>query len=490
MRRIQYIPIRGIFSTKQAGGYGLLQNTVNMFKASIYQERRKRLQASVPGGLILLPGNNESPMNCADNVYRFRQDSSFLYYFGINQPGVAGVLDADSGEALLFAPEMTVEHVVWMGPQPGLSDLKTLSGTEQALPVEQLEELLKKARADGRTIHFLPPYRADRSLQLSRWLSTPVEALQPSEALIKAIVAQRSVKSAEEIAEIESALAITRQMHIQATKTAQPGMKEAQLAGMVEGIALATEGALAYPAILTVNGQTLHNHYHGNIMKEGDLVLCDFGAAAPRTDYASDITRTFPVSSTFTDRQKAIYQIVLDAEEQAIQAIKPGVPYKDIHLLAAKIITTGLTQLGLMKGDADTAVEAGAHALFFPHGLGHMMGLDVHDMEDLGEDYIGYTDDLKRSPQFGLKSLRLARALQPGFVLTVEPGIYFIPELIAQWKAEGQHAEFINYDKVEAYLDFGGIRIEDNVLVTEEGYRVLGPPIPKTVEEIEALRKG
>lgn len=468
----------------------LYQNTTNMFKANIYRERRKQLQQAVPGGLLLFPGNNDSPMNCADNIYPFRQDSSFLYYFGINQPGVTGILDADSGESLLFAPEMTVEHVVWMGPQPSLSDLKTLSGTDKALPVEKVKDLLKNALAEGRDIHFLPPYRADRSLQLSHWLDTPVSQLKPSEALIKAIVAQRAIKSPEEIAEIESALAITRQMHIQATQTAKPGMKEAQLAGLVEGIALATESTLAYPAILTVNGQTLHNHYHGDELKEGDLVLCDFGAAAPKTDYASDITRTFPVSPTFTARQKAIYQIVLDAEEQAIKAVKPGVPYKDIHLLAAKIITTGLTQLGLMKGDADAAVEAGAHALFFPHGLGHMMGLDVHDMEDLGEDYVGYTDELGRSPQFGLKSLRLGRALQPGFVLTVEPGIYFIPELIAQWKQEGKHAEFIDYEKVETYLGFGGIRIEDNVLVTEDGYRVLGPAIPKTIEEIEALRKG
>ena len=459
-----------------------------MFKASIYQERRKQLTASLPGGLLLFPGNNESPMNCADNVYPFRQDSSFLYYFGIDQPGLAGVLDADTGKTLLFAPEITVEHVVWMGPQPGLKDLQSLSGTDEALPVGQLDDYLKQAVSDGRDIHFLPPYRADRTLQLSQWLGLSPAALKPSEGLIRAVVAQRSVKAPEEIAEIEAALAVTRQLHLQAAQTARPGMKEAQLAGLVEGIALAAEGKLAYPAILTVNGQTLHNHYHGATLKEGDLILCDFGAAAPRTDYASDITRTFPVSKTFTDRQKAIYQIVLDAEEQAIQAIKPGVLYKDIHLLSAKIIATGLTRLGLMKGDVDAAVEAGAHALFFPHGLGHMMGLDVHDMEDLGEDYVGYTDELKRSPQFGLKSLRLGRPLEAGFVLTVEPGIYFIPELIAQWRAEGKHTAFIDYEKVETYLDFSGIRIEDNVLVTENGYRVLGPPIPKTIEEVEALR--
>lgn len=460
-----------------------------MFKANIYKERRKQLQEAMPGGLLFFPGNNESPMNCADNVYPFRQDSSFLYYFGVDQPSLAGVLDVDAGKAFLFAPEMTVEHVVWMGPQPGLKDLASLSGVDETLPFAKVDAYLKKAVSEGRDIHFLPPYRAERRIQLSQWLGTAVDQLQPSEALIQAVVAQRSIKAPEEIAEIESALAITRQMHVQAAKTAKAGMKEAQLSGLVEGIALATESTLAYPAILTVNGQTLHNHYHGNVLKEGDLVLCDFGAAAPRTDYASDITRTFPVSKTFTDKQKTIYQIVLDAEEQAIRAIKPGVPYRDIHLLSAKIIAVGLTKLGLMKGDADAAVEVGAHALFFPHGLGHMMGLDVHDMEDLGENYVGYTDELKRSPQFGLKSLRLGRALEPGFVLTVEPGIYFIPELIAQWKAEGKHTDFIEYEQVETYLDFGGIRIEDNVLVTEDGYRVLGPPIPKTIEAVEGLRQ-
>ena len=460
-----------------------------MFEAKIYQERRKQLAAAIPEGILLFPGNNESPMNCEDNIYHFRQDSSFLYYFGINQSGLVGVLDAETGKATLFAPVMTVEHVVWMGPQPGLQDLRASSGVDEAFPIEQIEAFIEQSKAADKAIHYLPPYRADRKIQLSTWLGLSVDALQPSEPMIKAIVDQRSIKSAEEIREIELALGITKQMHVQATRTAKPGMKEAQLAGLVEGIALATESVLAYPAILTKNGQTLHNHYHGNILQEGDLVLCDFGAAAPGSEYASDITRTFPVSTTFTERQKAIYQIVLDAEEQAIQAIKPGVPYKDIHLLSAKLIAEGLIRLGIMKGDPDAAVAAGAHALFFPHGLGHMLGLDVHDMEDLGENLVGYNEDIERSTQFGLKSLRLARPLQPGFVLTVEPGIYFIPELISQWKEENKHVEFIDYDQVETYLDFGGIRIEDNVLVTEDGYKVLGPPIPKTIEEVEALRK-
>ncbi len=459
-----------------------------MFKPEIYQQRRQALMDRMGNGLLLFPGNLESPMNCEDNVYPFRQDSSFLYYFGIDKPGLAGLIDADAGTTALFAPEVSVEHVVWMGPQPGLKDLQAWSAADEARPYGQLESQLKTALEAGRAIHYLPPYRAERVLRLSRWLAVEPEALSPSTDLVKAVVSQRSVKAEEEIAEIERALTITRQMHIQAIQSARPGIKEAQLSGMVEGIALATEGALAYPAILTVNGQTLHNHYHGNELKAGQLVLSDFGAAAPHTHYASDITRTYPVGAAFTDQQKAIYQIVLDAEVKAIEAVRPGVQFLDIHLLAAKIIAAGLTQLGLMQGDTDEAVAAGAHALFFPHGLGHMIGLDVHDMEDLGEDLVGYGEELERSPQFGLKSLRLARTLQPGFVLTVEPGIYFIPELIQQWKQENRCADFINYDKLEGYLGFGGIRIEDNILVTEDGYRVLGPPIPKTIAEIEQLQ--
>jgi Xaa-Pro aminopeptidase len=287
---------------------------------------------------------------------------------------------------------------------------------------------------------------------------------------------------------MEKAVTISGQMHIAAMRGAMVGIKEAQLAGIVEGIAIGAGGDLAYPAILTVNGQTLHNHYHGNTLQSGQLILGDFGAETAM-HYAGDITRTFPVDKQFTEQQKHIYQLVLQAEMAAIEALKPGVPYRDIHLMAARIMADGLKDLGLMKGDMEAAVAEGAHALFFPHGLGHMLGLDVHDMEDLGEDYVGYTDQIKRSEQFGLRSLRLGRELEAGFVLTVEPGLYFIPELIDQWQAAGKHKDFINYDKVADYRDFSGVRIEDNVLITEDGYRVLGEPIPKTVAEVEALRR-
>jgi Xaa-Pro aminopeptidase len=328
-------------------------------------------------------------------------------------------------------------------------------------------------------------------IHMGQWLGLPAHEVrqQASEELIKAVVALVSAKGPEEVAEMEKALAVTHAMHLAAMRAARPGIKEAQLAGIVEGIALAAEGQLAYPAILTVNGQTLHNHYHGNVLQSGQLVLGDFGAETP-THYAGDITRTFPVDQTFTAKQKEIYQLVLDTEEACIAACRPGVRYLDVHLQACRQIAEGLKALGLMQGDVEEAVQQGAHALFFPHGLGHMIGMDVHDMEGLGENYVGYGGEAERSTQFGLKSLRLARALQPGFVLTVEPGIYFIPELIDMWQSQGKFAEFINYDKVQEYRDFGGIRIEDNVLITEEGYRVLGPRIAKTIEEVEAVRNG
>lgn len=459
-----------------------------MFRPNIYQARRKVLMEAMGEGLLLFPGNEESPMNYADNVYHFRQDGSFLYYFGIDRPGYTGIIDAGSGQAWLAGPEMTIDHIVWMGPQPSLAERAAQCGAEQTLPIGEAGAFLQKAQKAGQAVHFLPPYRGEAKLQLSAWLGQPAESLSPSLPLIKAVVAQRAVKGGEEIEEMEKALAISRELHVRAMQVARPGMKEAALAGMVEGIALGAESALAYPPILTVNGQTLHNHYHGNPLQEGQLVLGDFGASAPHTHYASDITRTFPVSKAFSQQQKEVYQIVLDAEESCIAGMKPGIRFVDLHLQAARIITEGLKALGLMKGDTEEAVAAGAHALFFPHGLGHMIGLDVHDMEGLGEEHVGYAGELERSAQFGLKSLRMGRALQPGHVMTVEPGIYFIPELIQKWQADGLHAPFLNYDKINAYLGFGGIRIEDNILVTADGQRVLGPAIPKRIEEVEALR--
>ena len=462
-----------------------------MFKKEIYLQRRKGLQEQLDSGLVVLLGNEESPMNYKDNTYHFRQDSNFLYYVGIDQPHLAAVIDIDEGQTILYGDELTIDHIVWMGPQPSLQELAGRSGIEWVTGYGQLAEKLKAAKDFGRTIHYLPPYRGEEIIKLHQWLNTPVDAVQggASEDLIRAVIAQRSIKTAEEVAELEKAVTISGAMHVAAMKTARAGKKEAELAGIIEGIAIGAGGRLSFPAILTINGQTLHNHYHGNTLQEGQLVLGDFGAENAM-HYAGDITRTYPVARKFTIQQKEIYNIVLKALNDSIAACKPSLPYQEIHLAAAKIIASGLKDLGLMTGDVDEAVAAGAHALFFPHGLGHMLGMDVHDMEGLGEDLVGYDDKVRRSDQFGTRSLRLGRALQPGFVLTVEPGIYFIPELIDLWKAEGKFTDFVAYDKLEAYRSFGGIRIEDDVLITEKGSHVLGKPIPKTVAEVEALRGG
>jgi Xaa-Pro aminopeptidase len=462
-----------------------------MFDRNTYINRRNKLQQKTGKGLLLFLGNNESPMNYTDNTYPFRQDSDFLYFFGLGQPGLAAIIDVDNQKTILFGDDLSVEYVVWMGPQPSMTERAQRVGVEHTAPFNALADYLAKAQAAGQDIHYLPPYRASNKILLSQLLGQSLPAIDQgaSASLIRAIVSIASIKEPQEIAEMEKALVTTQKMHHAAMQNAHAGMLEAELVGLIEGLAIAGGGRLAYPAILTINGQTLHNHDHSNRLQEGQMVLCDFGAESA-SSYASDITRTFPVANTFTTQQKAIYQLVLDAENQAIAALKPGVPYKDIHLLAARLMAEGLKDLGLMKGDIDEAVQQGAHALFFPHGLGHMIGMDVHDMEGLGENYVGYDDTISRSTQFGLKSLRLAKALQEGFVLTVEPGLYFIPELIDQWKAEGKHASFINYDEVEKYRSFSGIRIEDNVLVTADGFRVLGPPIAKTIAEVEKLRQG
>jgi Xaa-Pro aminopeptidase len=461
-----------------------------MFSKDTYVSRRQQLMAEVTdGGLMLLLGNEESSKNYKDNTYRFRQDSNFLYFMGWDQAHLAALIDPESGETTLFGDDLSVDHVVWMGPQPSIREMADRVGAKETATYAELSVRLAKAIQAGRPVHYLPPYRAENLLKLSRWLNKSTDEVEKgaSVPLIKAIVKQASHKTAEEVVEIEKAVTISGQMHVAAMRSARPGIKEAELTGIVEGIAIGAGGDVAYSVILTTNGQTLHNHYHGNILKAGQLVLGDFGAET-EMHYAGDITRTFPVNPTFTSRQKDIYELVLKAEIDSIAALKPGIPYRDIHLQAARILAEGLKDLGLMKGDMEAAVAEGAHALFFPHGLGHMLGLDVHDMEDLGEAYVGYSDTIKRSTQFGLSALRLGRELEAGFVLTVEPGLYFIPELIDQWQAAGKFKDFINYDKVAEYRDFSGVRIEDNVLITETGYQVLGVPIPKTIAEVEGLR--
>ena len=461
-----------------------------MFKTEIYVERRKRLRELVKSGLALFLGNDEVAMNYPANTYPyFRQDSTFLYFFGLDQPGLAAVMDFATGKEFIFGNDIDIEDIVWMGPQPTIKELAEKVGIRETAPFSKLAEFLDEAKAKGRKIHYLPPYRGEHIVKIETLIGVPPSKVKKgvSEELVKGVVALRSVKNPEEIEEIEKAMEITDSMHLKAMEAAKPGMFEREIVGLEKGIAISMGGYLSFPIIFTVHGETLHNHCYGNILKEGQIVINDAGGESSM-HYAGDMTRTFPVGKKFTTKQKEIYSIVLETQLNAISAVKPGIMYKEIHMLAAKTVAKGLKDLGLMKGDVDEAVAHGAHALFFPHGLGHMMGLDVHDMENLGEDYVGYDETVSRSDQFGLAYLRLAKALKPGFVFTVEPGIYFIPELIDQWKKDKKLEQFINYDKVEGYREFGGIRIEDDVLVTEDGHRVLGKYVPKKIEDVEAVR--
>lgn len=457
-----------------------------MFITETYRQRRKRLSEQVGAGMILLLGNEERSMNYPANVYPFRQDSTFLYFFGLDTPGLAGLIDTESGEATLLGDDATVEDVVWMGPQVPLAERAAQIGVARTAQAAVLGREIAAARNAGRVIHFLPPYRSENSLKLQSLLGVPPAsaATAASVPLIQAIVAQREIKTDAELEQIEYAVDTARAMHLAAMKMARPGMVEREIAGAIEAVAVGRGGRPSFPIILTVHGETLHNPHHDNVLEDGLMVLNDCGAESP-LNYASDITRTFPVSGRFTSEQRAVYEIVLSAQESAIGAMKPGVPFREIHLLACRCLAEGLKDLGLMKGSPDDAVHEGAHGLFFQCGLGHMMGLDVHDMEDLGEDFVGYGGGFERSTQFGLDHLRMARELRPGHVVTVEPGVYVIPELIDMWRAEGRHLDFIDYDTVEKWRAFGGVRIEDDLLVTEDGCRTLGTPIPRTVDEVE-----
>ena len=457
-----------------------------MFKPETYIQRRKLLKKEVGSGLLLFPGNGESPMNYTDNTYHFRQDSSFLYFFGLDFPGLAAIVDIDENKDVLFGDDIGIEDIIWMGNLPKMKDRALEVGVRHTAPRAAFGEAVRKARAAGRPVHFLPPYRADNALVLSGLLGIPVKKIKAKASLelIKAVVDQRLYKSKEEVREIETAVEISQAMFLAAMKLAKPGRYEHEISGAMEGIALSRGGRLAFPPIVTINGQTLHNHFHGNVLVKGRLLVMDVGAEAA-SSYASDITRTVPVGGRFNRRQKDVYEIVLSGQETGIRAMKPGVMFKEIHLKTARVMASGLKDIGLMKGNIEAAVAAGAHALFFPHGLGHNMGLDVHDMENLGENNIGYDKTVERSGQFGLAYLRMAKVLRPGHVMTVEPGLYFIPALVEKWRKEKKFRDFIAYDEVEKYLDFGGARIEDNVLITEKGHRVLGPLIPKTVADIE-----
>ncbi|HOG41571.1 MAG TPA: aminopeptidase P family protein [Bacteroidales bacterium] len=458
-----------------------------MFSKETYISRREKLKKHFQSGILLFLGNDECGINYEDNTYFYRQDSSFLYYFGISKPNLAAIIDIDADKEYIFGDEATIDLIVWTGSQPSIRELADRVGVKHTVGLSRLTEKLGKA--DKEKIHYLPPYRPEHILKLNHFLGYSKEEISAkvSKKFIEAIANQRNIKSEEEIVEIEKAVTVTSEMHKRAMNFALPGMTEAQVAAVVHETALAAGGNLSFPIIATINGQFLHNHYHGNTIKEGQLFLLDAGYETP-LGYAGDMSSTFPVSEKFTERQKEIYQITLEAHNNAIKMAKPNVNFKEVHRHVCETIFEGLKALGFTKGNTQEAVANGAHALFFPCGTGHLMGLDVHDMENLGEVIVGY-DNVPKSTQFGLKSLRLGRPLEPGFVITIEPGIYFIPELIDHWRANKINTDFINFDKVDKYRDFGGIRNEEDLLITETGNRILGKPLAKTIEDVEAERK-
>jgi Xaa-Pro aminopeptidase len=465
---------------------------LHLFDKQVYIDRRQVLKKNIgQDGLILLMGNEDSSMNYKDNCYPFRQDSSFLYYFGLDVQSLAAIIDTGTGEEVIFGNELSMDDIIWTGILPSVKEMASLVGVTQTNPYEQVVHYVHKAITSGRKVHILPPYRPENKIRLAAWLNVSLEDIADhvSPKLVKAIIGQRLIKSALEVAELEKAVSTSVDMQLAVIRHARPGIKEYELVAKAMEVATAANSRLGYPAIITTHGQTLHTHYYGNTLQEGRMVLSDIGAENAM-HYGGDLTRTFPVGQHFTSRQKELYEVVLNSMDHAISLLKPGVRYKDIHLAACQKLVEGLTAAGIMKGNAAEAVAEGAHTMFFQCGLGHMLGMDTHDMEDLGEQYVGYTDTLKKETEvFGLKSLRLGRELEKGFVVTVEPGIYIIPELIDRWQAEKKYAEFINYDVLNTYRDFGGIRIEDNFLITDTGSHLLGKYLPKSLKEIEALKQ-
>lgn len=458
-----------------------------MFDTATYVNRRARLAASVDDGLALFLGNDEAPLNYRDNHYRFRQDSTFLYLWGLNEANLAATLDFDSGQETLYGYEPTLDDIVWTGPLPSLEERAAEIGVTDCRNIDRLRQDIQQALAAGRTVHVLPTYRGDTTLKLCGLLGIAPEELprSTSEALARAIIPLRAAKEPREIEQIELALEVSYHTHTAAMRAARPGLFEWEVVRKVEACHARHGSPVSFPIIFSVRGEVLHNHAHGNRMESGQMVVHDSGATSPE-GYASDITRTFPVDGKFDSRQREIYEIVLAALAEATAAVRPGTPFLDVYKTAARAQMEGLKTLGLARGDSHEAVELGAHAAFLQCGTGHMVGLDVHDMESYGEDLVGYDDRVRRSPLFGVQYVRLGRALEPDWVVAVEPGIYFIPELIDRWSAEGKFAQFVNWEKVATYRDFGGVRIEDDVLVTADGQRVLGRPIPRSVAEVEA----
>ncbi len=459
-----------------------------LFSKETYVQRREVLKNRIQSGLILLMGNNNSPHNYPNNAYKFRQDSSFLYYYGLHRDGLVGVIDVDNNRQYLFGNDIDIEDIVWYGQVESVADMAAQTGVEHSAPMKELGTLVEAARKCGRKIHFLPPYRHDIMIQLMDLLDIhPSQQRQAASVeLIKAVVDQRAVKTAEEIAEIERACAIGYEMHTTAMRLCRPGVTEQEIAGVIEGIALSKGHGVSFASILSMHGEIMHGNPSMRPLEAGRLMLCDAGAET-NEHYCSDNTRTTPISGKFTQRQREIYSIVEECHDLGLTLSKPGMKWWDVHFGVARLMTERLKELGLMKGDTEEAVRAGAHAMFLPHGLGHMMGMDVHDMEGLGQTYVGFDDEVQPNlEQFGTNCLRCGRRLQEGWVMTDEPGIYFIPALIDEWRAKGHCAEFLNFDKLETYKDFGGIRLEDDILITKDGCRFLGKElIPYHINDVE-----
>lgn len=458
-----------------------------LFSSSTYAGRRRLLREKVGSGLILLFGNNDSPVNYPANAYRFRQDSTFLYFFGQHRDGLVGVIDADSGREILVGDEIDIDDIVWYGSVRSVAEMARETGVSETLPMARLADMVDEAVSGGRKVHFLPPYRFDTKLQLLDLLHIhPSEQREAASAdLIRAVVDLRSAKSAEEIEELERAAAIGYRMHTTAMRLCRPGVTEQYIGGVLDGIAASYGCMVSFPSIVTMHGQILHGYPRPVALEAGKLMLCDAGAET-NENYCSDHTRTTPVSGRYDTRQREIYEIVADCHDLTLEKARPGVRWWDVHMDVCRLMAARLKELGLMKGDPAEAVAAGAHALFLPHGLGHMMGMDVHDMEGLGQTNVGYDEETRPSDQFGTASLRFARRLQEGFVVTDEPGIYFIPDLIDLWRSKGLYTDFLNYDAIERYKDFGGVRIEDDVLVTADGCRFIGSErIPYRPDDVE-----
>lgn len=465
-----------------------------MFDKQTYVNRRARLRSLVNDGIIIIFGNNESPCNYPSNgYYPFRQDSSFLYYFGLNRDGLVGVIDIDNNSETVFGNDIDIEDVVWYGSVDSVHDLAAQVGVEHTAPMRALKNTCNEALRQKRRIHFLPPYRHDIKIQIFDLLG--IHPVQQKEAasmeLIKAVVSMRSVKEQQEIEELERAAGIGYLMHTTAMRLTRPGVTEKFVGGQVDGIAHSYGAMTSFPTIYSQHGEIMHGNPSMSVLQAGRLALCDAGAETIN-NYCSDNTRTMPVSGTFTQRQLEIYSIVEACHDHVLEVAKPGVKYFDVHLAVCRLMTERLKELGLMKGDTDEAVAAGAHAMFLPHGLGHMMGMDVHDMEGLGQTNVGFDEETRPNlEQFGTNALRMGRRLQKGFVVTDEPGIYFIPALIDEWKADGHCKEFINFDLLDTYKDFGGIRIEDDILITEDGCRFIGEKrIPYHPKDVEAFMQN